>query len=55
MTRVRCNLEECTHCQWDDDAETFICDAEEIELYSQHCSYGGCDYGCEIVREEEEE
>lgn len=55
MTRVRCNLEECAHCQWDDYLNSFICDAEEIELDEDHYCCGGCDVGWEFADEEEEE
>lgn len=54
MTKVICNLEECIHCKYDDH-EGYVCQANTIELYSDHVSYGGCDYGCVIPREEEEE
>jgi len=54
MTKVICNLEGCIHCKYDDH-EGYVCQANTIELYSDHVSYGGCDYGCVIPREEEEE
>lgn len=55
MTRIRCNLEKCNHCQWDDDLNSFVCDADEIELYEDHFCVGGCDIGWVFPEEEEEE
>lgn len=55
MTRVRCNLEKCTKCQWDEDLNAFICTADEIELDEDHYCAGGCDAGWEFSDAEEEE
>lgn len=55
MTTVRCGLEKCTKCQWDEELNSFVCTAEEIELGDVHWCYGGCDIGWVFPEQEEEE
>jgi len=54
MTLVRCNLEKCIKCQWDEERNWFVCTADEIELDEDHFCVGGCDIGWEFPEEEEE-
>ncbi len=54
MPKVLCGLEACKYNRWSDEDLSFICEAETIEVYSEHVCNGGCDEGWVLPDEEEE-